>query len=130
MARETPKPQEISDDADLSQYGERSSGESFRFRDRTRAEVGETDISLILGRVSAEEAARLVTKTCRPYAAVRHTTAGQLRGKGFYVRHTPTRKNSQHVSVTLPQKDEHAEWDDNLAKIFDQCFADPRGVEG
>jgi hypothetical protein len=49
-------PQELPDDLRLTQYGERPPiGEGFR--DRLREDIGETEISMILGEVDASAAA-------------------------------------------------------------------------
>jgi hypothetical protein len=117
--------QELPDDLRLTQYGERPPlGEGFRCR--LREEIGETEISLILGDVDASAASVLVTKYLTPYAMTRATTVGALRGAGFAVVHSPTRGNRLHVSVYPPllATGERAEWDDELAKRFNACFTE------
>lgn len=128
MSKRAVEPQDIPDDAELTQYGENSPGRGANFRDRTRAEIGETDVSLILGRVDALAAATLITKARQPWASVRYSTAGALRTNGFTVRHTPSRENRLHVSVLAPaQGGDPVDWDDDLAKTFDGCFTEPQG---
>ena len=66
---------EVPDDAQLTQYGEAIGG-SPGFHNRLRAEVGETEVSLMLGRVDPLAAAMLVTRSPNTFAVVRHCTAG------------------------------------------------------
>jgi hypothetical protein len=116
---------EVPDDAQLTQYGEGLTGAA-GFRNRANAETGETEVSLILGWVDAQAAAMLVTRAPSAFAMVRHATARDLRARGFVVRHTPSRTNHLHVSVSAPVRDrEPVEWDDALALLFDQCLNDP-----
>src|SRR5262245_26988149 len=113
---------EVPDDAQLTQYGEACSG-SEGFRNRCRADLAETEVSLILGRIAPLAAAMLVTRAPNPYAMVRHVTAGDLRSHGFVVRHAPSRTNQLHVSVSAPESDRApVEWDDRLADLFDLCL--------
>lgn len=65
MGRKPADPQELPDTASLTQYGEGSSSGS-RFRDRLRPEIGETEISMILGEVDATAASMLVTHSLTP----------------------------------------------------------------
>ena len=114
---------EVPDDAQLTQYGEAIGG-SPGFRNRLRAEVGETEVSLMLGRVDPLAAAMLVTHTPSAFAVVRHCTAGGLRSRGFVVRHTPSPTNGLHVSVSAPARGPSPpEWDDRLAELFDEVLA-------
>jgi len=114
---------EVPDDAQLTQYGEAIGG-SPGFRNRLRAEVGETEVSLMLGRVDPLAAAMLVTHTPSAFAVVRHCTAGGLRSRGFVVRHTPSPTNGLHVSVSAPTAGPApAVWDDRLADLFDEALA-------
>lgn len=116
-------PQELPDELHLTQYGEQPPlGEGFRCR--LRENIGETEISLILGDVDAAAASVLVVKYLSPYAMTRVTTVGELRRAGFKVAHSPTRGNRLHVSVYPPDlaTDVSAEWDDELAKRFNACF--------
>jgi hypothetical protein len=124
-------PQELPDDLRLTQYGERPPiGEGFR--DRLREDIGETEISMILGEVDASAAALLVTGYLAMAAVRRVTTVGQLRRAGFRVVHSPTKRNRLHVSVYPPlvASGETAAWDDRLADLFNACFTqDKRGSE-
>ncbi|GIG85139.1 hypothetical protein Pen02_00750 [Plantactinospora endophytica] len=118
----SPRPADIqilTDDTELTQYGEHGQ----EFRNSLREEIGELDLSLILGRQTAMAAALLVTKTVPPVAAARYTTAGALRRRGFVVKHSPTKGSPLHVSVFPPQGEVGpVEWDTSLAKAFDECF--------
>lgn len=118
-------PYEIPNESTLTQYGERPPGGE-GFRSALRPETGETEMSLIIGEVSAEQASLLVTKMVQPFADRRLTTAGRLRECDFRVVHSPTRGNPLHVSVFPPEiaPDEPAEWDRAMAELFDQCFTD------
>lgn len=115
----------LPDDLRLTQYGEGSSFGS-GFRDRLRQQIGETEISMILGAVDASAAAVLVTGWLPPVALSRVTTVGRLRGKGFRVVHSPTKRNRLHVSVYAPltPTGEPVEWDDNMAILFNACFTE------
>jgi hypothetical protein len=112
---------DVPDDAQLTQYGEAIGG-SVGFRNRLRAELGETEVSLMLGRVDPLAASMLVTHTPNAFAVVRHGTAGDLRSRGFEVRHTPSPTNRLHVSVRMPAGRGPAEWDDRLASLFDEAL--------
>jgi hypothetical protein len=123
-------PQELPDGLRLTQYGERPPiGEGFRCR--LREEIGETEISLILGDVDASAASMLVVKYLSLHAMTRVTSVGVLRLAGFLVVHSPSKTNRLHVSVfppALPTGDQ-AEWDDELAKRFNACFTEASGGE-
>lgn len=116
------KAMNLEPDAWLTQYGEHPPGQPCRSHLRT--ELGETDMSMIMGRIGAEEASMIVRKWASPLAAVRYVQVGTLREKGFVVEHTPTRHNSGHVSVYAPRgvDDEQMEWDDGVAALFEACF--------
>lgn len=94
------------------------------FRDQLRTDIGETEISMILGEVDANAAAILVTRHLVPGAVIRVTTAARLREAGFRVLHSPTKGNRLHVSVHPPltEAGEPADWGDELAKLFIECF--------
>lgn len=123
-------PQELPDEARLTQYGERSpSGGGFR--DRLRPEIGETEMSMILGEVDSAAAAMLITKHLVPWAERRVTTVGRLRREGFVVIHSPTRGNPLHVSVYGPRdvkSGEHIEWGTKVARRFNACFTEDIGT--
>jgi hypothetical protein len=128
----TSTPQDLPDDARLTQYGERQPvGEGFR--DRLRSEIGETEMSMILGEVDATAAAMLITKHLPPGAERRVTTVGRLRRERFVVIHSPTRGNPLHVSVYAPRDEksgEHVEWDQHVARRFNSCFTEERPTRG
>jgi hypothetical protein len=128
----TSTPQELPEEARLTQFGERPPvGGSFR--DRLRPEIGETEMSMILGEVDATAAAMLITKHLVPGAERRVTTVGRLRYKGFVVVHSPTRGNPLHVSVYAPKDEksgEYVEWDRDVARRFNSCFTEDRSTRG
>ena len=118
-------PIELPDELRLTQYGEEPPfGDGFR--DRLREDIGETEISMILGEVDASAAAILVTRYFAVGATSRVTTVGRLRAVGFRVVHSPTKTNRLHVSVFPPltEAGEPAEWDDQLATLFNACFTE------
>lgn len=118
-----PEAMELPDELRLTQYGERSPyGDGYR--DRLREDIGETELSMILGEVDAPAAAVLVTRYLSPAALARVTTVGRLRAAGFRVIHSPTKTNRLHVSVFPPLSSpgEQAEWDDKMAARFNACF--------
>lgn len=120
----TAEIQELRDDVELTQYGEDGDG----FRNHLRVPIGETEMSLIIGRQSKMAVALLVTKTAPPWAIARYTTAGTLRAAGFRVTHSPTRGNPLHVSV-FPPSGPHGpgDWDEGMATSFDKCFTEFTG---
>lgn len=124
-----PDPIDLPDELSLTQYGERPPfGDGFR--DRLREDIGETEISMILGEVDASAAAILVTRSFAYGAVTRVTTAGRLRAASFRVVHSPTKSNRLHVSIYPPltEAGEPAAWDDELASSFMACFT--KGEEG
>lgn len=130
MAGSTP--QELPDEARLTQYGERSPVGG-GFRDRLRPDIGETEMSMILGEVDATAAAMLITKHLAPGADRRVTTVGRLRREGFVVIHSPTRGNPLHVSVYAPRDEksgEYLEWGQDVARRFNACFTEGELVRG
>lgn len=109
----------------LTQYGEKPPvGEGFR--DKLRPEIGETEMSLIIGEIDAAAASLLVTKMFQVGADRRVTTAGRLRERNFRVVHSPTRGNPLHVSAFPPDvtPGEPAEWDEAMAEAFNACFTE------
>jgi hypothetical protein len=117
-------PEELDDDQVLTQYGTASDG--FRCQPRWSKEDA---LSLIRGRLSGEEASRVVRRgrlLGEGRDLARYTSAGTLRRAGFEVLHTPTRLNPDHVSVRF--KDD---WDEEVCDAFDDAFSsdgdDPRG---
>jgi hypothetical protein len=108
----TPRPRGIEDDEVLTHYG---IDMAFRTTPRWRIEAS---MSLILGRLTGEEAGNRVLKRAigDGHDSARYTTAGKLRRAGFVVEHTPHVKNPDHVSVRR-----EGSWDD---EPFDGCFND------
>lgn len=124
MAQKRPSIEELPLDARLTQYGE-----SGLFRDRLRPEIGETEISMILGEVDATAASVLVTKSIQRAADQRVTTVGRLQQASFRVVHSPTHGNPLHVSVFPPSdgSGQAADWGDELAREFRMCFTEDKG---
>jgi hypothetical protein len=108
----------------LTHYGTGSPWSARRFKDRPDLEAGETELSLILGKVDAAAASVLVTKLLFPDAFRRVTTVGALRNEGFRLEHSPTMGNRLHVSVYVP---DGAEWDGDVAARFDARFPEEEG---
>jgi hypothetical protein len=122
----------LPEDARLTQYGELPPVGG-GFRDRLRAEIGETEMSMILGEVDATATSMLVAKHLAPGAVRRVTTVGRLRKSGFVVMHSPTRGNPLHVSVYAPRDEksgEHVDWDHEVAKHFNACFTEDTSAHG
>jgi hypothetical protein len=118
--------QEIPDGTRLTQFGEQPPVGA-GFRDRLRTDIGETEISLILGEVDATAASMLVTKQLLPTGIRRVTDAGRLRRAQFTVVHSPTKGNPLHVSVFGPVSAAsagEAEWGSELARRFNACFTE------
>jgi hypothetical protein len=125
--RQRTEVQELDDSVELTQYGEMRTNRA-KFNNQLRVEIGEVEMSLILGRQTSLAAALLVTKTHTPWALARYTTVGTLRSKNFVVRHSPTKGNPLHVSVMAPASGYGPlEWDEPMAKLFDSCFTGPQG---
>lgn len=117
---ERPGKAHVPDAAPLSQYG-RSAQNRRSFRSAPRHESGEVDISLVLGRLSVVEITAFVAaRHADAGDAVRYTTAGALRARGFVVQSTPTRRIPGHVSVTAPGG--QIPWDDRTSALFEECF--------
>jgi hypothetical protein len=117
---------DVPDDAVLTQYGQSDGPGRNEFRCKPRFAKGETDLSMLWGELTVERATLLVTK--RPVLAndaVRYTTARLLRGRGFQVQHTPSRRMREHISVTVPGG--HIEWDNDQEMAFLMAFADYEG---
>lgn len=112
MATVDPRP--IADGEELTQYG--TTTEPFRNEPRWWKESA---VSLVLGGWDPLAAGEIV----RGWAlddgtdAARYTTAGTLRSKGFTVTHRPTKRNSEHVTVTVD-----GAWDVSVCQAFDGCF--------
>lgn len=115
----------ITDDEWLTHHGTRRADGTEAFRCMLREMPGkrEADMSLIRGRLTAEEAgrARLGLSRNPRRDAARHTTAGRLREAGFRVEHTPRLPGSPwHVSVFW----DHGIWDADVGKSFEACFGE------
>lgn len=108
---------EIDPATPLTQFGTEAGG----FRHRPRKGVDPDGVSVIAGRLSPDQAARLVTgRPARRGDAVRHTTAQELQEAGFTVRRTPSKRIREHRSVEYP-----GVWDDDVCRRFDECFGPP-----
>jgi hypothetical protein len=101
----------------VTQYGNVREG-GFR---KTPREGVERAVSVIRGRLSVDEATRLVRRRgTRPGDAVRYGRVGSLRGAGFAVLRDPVLLNPEHCLVEYPD-----EWDEHVASAFDGCFEAP-----
>jgi hypothetical protein len=106
----------------LSQFGHSGKPvESRPFKNRPLFDQDQTELSLTIGNLSADEARKLIAPLLPPEGSgVRYTTVGRLREAGFAVRHNPTPHNPNHVSVAFK-----AEWNEKVDIAFDQCFDTP-----
>jgi hypothetical protein len=112
----TRTPRDVPDDAVLTQYGRQVAGqETFRSSPRF---PNEHDLSLLWGEMPPGMAS-LAVRGRRGDASdrVRTCTAGALRAAGFVVQNTPSLRNPDHISVTVPGG--HLKWDDGQAKAFE-----------
>ena len=119
---------DLEDDEELTQYGNRENppGEPFRLRPRAGKE---SDISLFAGRKSVDEAAFIISHGRRVGIVgdgVRYTTAGALRRAGVIVARTPTPLNPDHASATLGHDEE---WTDDISNRFDESWTTPEWKE-
>jgi hypothetical protein len=84
----------------ITQYGTSAAG--FREQPRFDAQfpMVEMEVSMMLGRVSAQEAARFVTmRPPKPSARARYFNTDDLYRNGYTVLHTPSERIPNHVSV-------------------------------
>jgi hypothetical protein len=116
---------ELADEVTVTQYGEEKPLGA-GFRDRLRPEIGETELSMIMGDVDADAASILVTRTLSMARTCRKTLVGVLREAGFRVEHSPTKANRLHVSVYAPTDNEGlaVDWGADLALRFNECFTE------
>lgn len=99
----------------LAQFGSRKGG----FRNHPRAT--ESDVSVLVGRLTVEEATVFVRgRPPDPGDGVRYARAGALRKAGFSVTHTPSRSIPVHASVEFP-----GVWDHGVESRFDRSFSEP-----
>ncbi len=115
-------PREIGDEEWLSQCGQRKADKPWNFRSMPRPgkEPPELDVSMILGRLSPEEAERAAFGPRRAdrRRAVRHAKVGDLRAAGFRVEHTPRLGTLDHVSVFWGGE---GVWDETVSALLGDC---------
>lgn len=118
------QPREIGNEEYVSQYGSRQTGQPV-FRDSPRP-VDRDGLSGVFGRVTAAEARRPVRQAGSPTEddGVRHGQVGDLRERGFVVSHTPSQRNTRHVSIRYP-----GVWDEKVTGMFNACFGAPQWYE-
>jgi hypothetical protein len=115
------EPRGIGDEEHVSQYGSRENGEPV-FWDTPRPEDTDGALSVLLGKVTPEEARRAVRRSHGAMSSadgVRYARAGELRAQGFEVVHTPRRENPGHASVRLA-----GVWGNQAAGKFNSCFCE------
>lgn len=104
---------------ELIQYGDSSTDPAFHDRPRRH----ETELSLIVGRLSVTEACgRVFRRPCPGHhltCVVRYTTAARLREHGFKVTRSPTRHNPEQCSVSW---DADSDWSNAVRSSFNSCF--------
>ncbi len=122
------EPEQIGDAEVLTQYGRDYSNGDQVFRSRPRY-PREVELSMIRGRIGVEKATAYVRRgaPAGPSDRVRYTTAGVLRAAGFRVQHTPTARNPDHVSISVPLG--HVEWDTEQELAFIGVFDETGGGE-
>lgn len=93
----------IEDDEVLTQYGQEGPDGSC-FRGQPRFNDGEVELSMIVGKLTPKQALSLIAshRLACPMDAVRYFRVADLREREYVVRHTPSRNNPDHVSVTAP----------------------------
>lgn len=107
----------LSAEDQVTQYGNVREG---GFRKAPRSGVEEA-VSVIRGRLSVEEATRLVRRRgARPGDGVRYARVGDLQAARFSVRRDPVPLNPEHCLVDYPD-----EWNEQVASRFDGCFEAP-----
>lgn len=91
----------------------------FSFRSGLRTEQGEKYMSVILGRLTPEEAVPLVSRgdAAGSADAVRYASVRDLRAAGFRVRSRASKTIPGHLAVTCD-----GVWDGPVAARFDACF--------
>lgn len=114
-----PVPRELHDEEIVTQFGSDRSNPPFLPTPRRGKDYGR--LSLILGQVDLELACELVPgRGPIPGDALRFTTIGLLRERGFIVEHTPERAFPQHASVTLPGQPDR--WHADVKQRFQDAF--------
>jgi hypothetical protein len=122
----------ISDDEILTHH----TPERGQYANAPRLSVLEDEISLIRGEIGIKEACSrrigggMPAPTDVAKAGVRYARAGDLRGAGFAVIHTCTRKGEDygHVSAVWPDADplnqQEKTWPPYVQKAFAACFTE------
>jgi hypothetical protein len=115
-------PREIADEEWLSQCGQRKQQRPWNFQSAPRPgkEPPELDVSMILGRLTPEEAelAAFGPRSSDRRRAVRHVKVRDLRAAGFRVEHTPRLGTPDHVSVFW---DGEGLWDVTVSASLNDC---------
>lgn len=128
LPRPSPPQSEPLDDGEwVSHYGRRQEGLP-DFHDGPRPEQDKGELSLVRGKRDAQETAQMVMHWREPPfddALVRHAQVGRLRDADFLVEHTPSLKNREHVSISLPGKP-HT-WPEKAKADLRACFEDEGG---
>jgi hypothetical protein len=114
-----PDSREVPDDAVLTQYGRRTTGQpTFRSAPRFPAE---SELSMLWGEMPPLMAALAVRgRIGDDNDRARACRAGGLRAAGFIVTNTPTKRNPDHISVSVPGG--AVKWDDGSVKLFEEVM--------
>jgi hypothetical protein len=125
--------EDLDDEDWVSQYGTIHMPISGKpFKGRPPIDGDSLELSLLVGKLTPDEAARTVNprrvQGAMPGDGVRHARVGKLRSAGFLVWRSPTRRIPGHVSV-MPI-DCGTSWSDDESLRFDDCFESQVWKEG
>ena len=97
-----PASRHIGDEEILTHVGRRRRSGAVKFHNKPRPQDA-GQLSMIAGRLEVADAIMSMNgQESTPEDVVRYVSAGQLRAAGFRVSHTPTERQAEHVSITVP----------------------------
>jgi hypothetical protein len=125
-------PADLSDEDWVSQYGTiHRPIDGLPFKRRPLIDQQPQELSLVRGRLTADEIARAVLRKrtgALPGEGSRQAQVGKLRASGFRVWATPGRWNPAHVSVMPLDLD--GAWKQDDMERFEACFESTDWKEG